>query len=133
MEFTRKAIKVGNSAGVILPRRILGSEVKVIVLSRPLDIKKESLKLLDDYFSSLLGIYIISYNPAEVLAITTNVRKTIEENNIKISLVPLQLIKRDAKMNLQLRKKLETAQTILNKSLLVDLKKDAGIKFIRKL
>ena len=41
MEFLRKAVKVGNSSGVILPKKLLGSEVKVIVVNSPINIKKE--------------------------------------------------------------------------------------------
>ena len=121
MEFIRKAIKLGNSAGVILPKKLLGSEVKVIVLSRPLDIKKEVLKRLDNELADILGIYVINKKPIEVLAVTTNIRRVIEDN-IKISLVPLNTIKKDMKTNLVLRKKLSLAETILNKSLLSDLK-----------
>ena len=121
MEFLRKAIKLGNSAGVILPKKLLGAEVRVIVISRPLNIKKEALKILDKDLHSILGIYILNKKPAEVLAITSGIRKVIEAS-IKISLVPLDTIKKDLRANLQLRKKLEEAEVILNKSLLLSLK-----------
>ena len=42
MPLLRKAVKVGNSAGVILPKSLLGSEVKITVKNRPLNIKKET-------------------------------------------------------------------------------------------
>ena len=47
MEFLRKTVKVGNSSGVILPRKLLGSEVRVIVVKRPVNIKRDikNLKL----------------------------------------------------------------------------------------
>lgn len=125
MEFVRKAIKLGNSAGVILPKKLLGSEVKITVLSRPLDIKKEVLKKLDSELADILGVYIINKKPVEVIAITTNIRRVIEDN-IKISLVPLNTIKKDIKTNQILRKKLSLAETILNKSLLLDLKKQSS-------
>lgn len=118
-EFIRKAVKLGNSSGIILPKKFLGSEVKVIVISRPFNIKKEVLKLLDEHLADILGIYIINKKPVEIIAATSNLKQSIEENKIKISLIPIQEIKN----NLILRKKLFQAETIVNKHLLLELKK----------
>ena len=124
MEFLKKTRKVGNSSGVLLPRELLGSEVKIIVVNRPVNIKKESIRLLEKYFKNILGIYIINKKPAEVLAISTNLKEKIEDEGIKISIVPFSIIKQDIKTKQVLRDKLGNAGTILNHSLLVDLKKE---------
>jgi hypothetical protein len=132
MEFLRKTRKVGNSAGVILPKSILGSEVKIIVVKRPLNLKKEAIKLLGPFFRDLAGIYIIQENPVEILAISSAIRKVIESGNskIKISIVPLSMIKRDLKISSVLREKLVRAKTILNRSLLAELRRDIRSQLI---
>ncbi len=123
MEFMRKTIRVGNSSGVILPKQLLGSEVRVIVVNQPINIKKEALKLLDDYLPELLGVYIINEKPIEILAISTNIKEIINKNNIKISIVPLSLIRKDITKQ-GLKDKLLKAKTILNNSLLFELRKE---------
>lgn len=123
MEFVRIARKLGNSAGVLLPKKLLGSEVKIIVINKPIDIKKEVLKLVEEDLEDVLGIYLINKKPTEVLVITSSIKKVIEEN-IKLSFVPLNTIKKDLK-NILLRKKLENAEVILNKALLKQLLKNS--------
>ncbi len=123
MEFLKKAIKVGNSAGVLLPKKLLGSEVKITVINRPINIRKEVIKLLEQYFIDLIGIYILNKKPIEVLAISTNLRKIIMNGKLKISIIPISVIKRDIKTKPKLKAKLIRAESILNKSLLFELKK----------
>lgn len=123
MELIRKTVKVGNSAGVILPKILLGSEVKITVVKRPLDIKREALKLLDSYFPDLMGIYIINENPIEVLAVSCITKELINNEKIKLSIVPLSIIKKDI-VKPALREKLSKAKVILNRSLLAELRKE---------
>jgi len=123
MELIRKAVRVGNSSGVILPKKLLGSEVKIIVVNKPLDVKKEVLKMVDNYLYDVSGIYIINKKPIEVLAISASTRETISRENIKVSIVPISVIKKDLNLNQKLKQKIILAETILNKSLLSELKK----------
>ena len=127
-EFIKKAIKLGNSAGVILPKKFLGAEVRVVVLSRPLNIKKEAMKILDNYLEDIKGAYILSHKPAEILVVSTEIKKNIEENNIKINFIPVSEIKSELRSNIVLMKKLERAETIINKTLILDLRKGLRIK-----
>jgi hypothetical protein len=124
MILLRKAKKLGNSAGVLLPKKLLGSEVKISVLKRPVNIKKETLKLLGPYFENLRGIYITNKNPIEVLAVSLNVKEIIKNEKIKISVVPFSVVKRDIKTKQALRAKLIRAEIILNKALLSEMKKE---------
>ena len=119
----RKTIRVGNSSGVILPKQLLGSEVRITVVNQPINIKKEALKILDNYLPELLAIYIINEKPVEILAISTNIKEIINKNNIKISIVPLSLIRKDITKQ-GLKDKLLKAKTILNNSLLFELRKE---------
>ena len=126
MEFLRIAKKLGNSAGVLLPKELLGSEVKITLLNKPINIKKYVFRLIENYTEDILGIYLINKKPPEVLALSTRTKKLIKRN-IKISIVPLDVIKRDIKGNFALRKKIISAETILNKTLLEEIKKEAEI------
>ena len=123
MDFIRKAVKLGNSAGVILPKKLLGADVKVIVISRPINIRKVILKILSPYFKDISGIYILNKKPLEVLAITSDIKEIIEEGKVKISLVPLQVIKKDIS-NPLLRQKILNSEVILNKNLLQELRRN---------
>lgn len=124
MDFVRKTRRVGNSAGVLLPKSLLGSEVKVSVIKRPFDIKKETLKALHSYLDDIQGIYIMNENPAEILAISTKTKSILSNEKMKISLVPLKIIKKDIQTKEKLRQKLSEAKIILNRSLIDILKKE---------
>ncbi len=123
MEFIKKAVKVGNSAGVILPKKFLGSEVKITILRKPINIKKEALKILDPYLQEIIGVFIMNEKPIEILAVSSKIKKLIYKDNMKISIVPFGVIKRDFLKNERLREKLLNAKTIFNKSILIELKK----------
>lgn len=125
MEFLRKTVRVGNSAGVILPKKLLGSEVKITVVNMPVNIKKETIRLIEDCLEDVLGIYITGKKPIEVLVVSGDIKKVIQEEKIKIIIIPLSQIKKDIKTNFVLRNKLEKAAAIMNKSLLSKLQKDA--------
>jgi len=127
MDIIKKAVKVGNSAGILLPKKLLGADIKVSVVKMPLDIKKEAMKLADNYLADIEGIYIINKKPVEVLAVTNILKKMINSSNIRLILVPLLQLKKDVKENEQLRKKLLESEAILNKKLLHELIKEARL------
>ena len=124
MEFLRKAVRVGNSAGIILPKRLLGSEVKITVVKRPVDIKKEVLRALYEHLEDLQGVYVINLDPGEILAVSSKTKAIITKKNLKITLIPLEIIKKDIKSKKELRDKLKKAKSILNNLLLLKLKKE---------
>lgn len=141
-QFLRRAIKVGNSAGVLLPRALLGSQVIVRVVNPPLNLKRDTLKILEPMLEDLLGIFLISTGEntagtlgntagkkAEILAVSTlQQAKIIEKGNYKIDIVPLLILKKSIKEKSQTREKIAKAKPILNKRLLLELKKEAGLK-----
>ena|SRR3989344_7172568 len=147
-QFFRRAIKVGNSAGVLLPRAFLGSQVLVRIVNPPLNIKRDTIKLLEPVLEDLLGIFLISTaentivaqnnlgnsaekisKKTEILAVSTlQQTKTIEKGNYKIDIVPLLILKKSIKEKSQTREKIAKAKPILNKRLLLELKKEAGLK-----
>ncbi len=124
--FLKKAIKVGNSAGVLLPRSFLGCEVEVRILHTPINIKKDVLKILENYLEEILGIYLTNKTEKEIeiLVISSGIKKIIQYEKYKINIVPLVLIKKDLKNEPRLKVKLNQAKVILNKALLFELRKD---------
>lgn len=121
MKFIRKAIKVGNSAGVLLPKKLLGSEVKIIVVKRLRDIKKEVFNAIGNDLQDVLGIYVTSKNPAEVIVISFGLKKILERKDLKIIFVPLNIVKKDIKTSPNLKAKLTNAEAIMNRHLLNEL------------
>ena len=122
-ELIKTAIRVGNSAGVLLPKPFLGSEVKITILNKPLNIKKDVLKILSSYLDELAGIYIIASSEKliEILAISSTLKKIIHSGKYKLSLVPLKTVKEDLKENERLKERLKKAKVIMNRGLLEEL------------
>jgi hypothetical protein len=125
MDIIKKAVKVGNSAGILLPKKLLGADIKITVVNMPLDLKKEALKIADNYLDDIEGIYLLSKKPIEFLAVTNNVKKMVTSSNVRLILMPLSQLKRDIKENEQLRKKLIESEAIINKNLLSILIKES--------
>ena len=55
----KKIVKVGNSAGVVLPREWYGGEARVELIKRPMNIQEDVLKILRPHLPNILGIYIV--------------------------------------------------------------------------
>ena len=96
MELIKPIIKVGNSAGVLLPKKWLHGEAKVTLLVRPLNLEEDILNILRPYLSSVIGIALTgSYarkeetirSDIDVLAITTNISKKIKKGKFDIILI----------------------------------------------
>ena len=123
-KFLRKTVKVGNSCGVILPKYLLGANVRVIVVSHPLNPKKDVMNILESVMENILGIYIIKIesNFVEILAVTTDLRDHIEKGRYKIDLVPLQVIKKSVREKSEVKEKIKNAKVIINKNLLSELR-----------
>ncbi|MBS3066765.1 hypothetical protein J4205_02975 [Candidatus Pacearchaeota archaeon] len=123
--FYRRAIKVGNSSGVLLPKAFLGHYVKVAVISPPKNIKKDVTSILDSFLEEIIGVYLISEteDQIEILAISTNINKHLEKRNYFVDVVPLNVLKKSLKEKQETREKIKSAKPIINKMLLFELKK----------
>jgi len=134
-EFYRRTIKLGNSSGVLLPKTLLGAEVKVIVVNSPLNVKKDITNILESLLEEVIGIYIVKAEKRkiEALVISTNLKKHIIAGNYIIDIVPLELIKRSIKINAQVKSKIAYARAILNKKLLFDLRKEFSIRSLNQM
>lgn len=132
MELLRNVARWGNSAGVLLPKEWMGNQVKVILIDRTLEIKKESLSILEPYLEDILGIYLTgSYarneqeknSDIDIIAVSKGIKKEIVSGKYNISIIPMENLKKTIKKNpILVLPRLNEAKAIINGSLLEELK-----------
>ncbi|MFH1248942.1 MAG: DUF2080 family transposase-associated protein [archaeon] len=54
----KDAIKVGNSAGILLPKSWEGGKVKAVLIEEPLNIKWEVLRILEPYLKDIIAVFL---------------------------------------------------------------------------
>jgi len=129
----RQTIKLGNSAGILLPKSWLGSEVKATLIEKPIDIKRDILKILGPYLDDIIGIYLTgSYARGEqkkgsdidILVITETKNKIINVGKYHIIIIKLDNVIKNLEENIiTIYPLIKEAKVILNKHLLNELKK----------
>src|SRR3989344_4166176 len=132
MQIIRNVSKWGNGAGILLPKEWINQEVKIILVDRTLQIKKEIFNILEKYLEDILGIYLVgSYarneqigsSDIDILVISNNLKKEIQSGKYHVSIVPLESIKKTLnKYPLMIYPRLIEAKTIINARLLEELK-----------
>ena len=127
-ELIKKTIRVGNSAGVLLPKEWLNTEVKIVL--QPLNIEKDILDILrnEDKLKEAEGIYLTgSYSRGEqtiesdidVLVITNNLNDRIKRGNYDILFIAKKKVENQLKSNvLPILPMLKESQPIINKNLI---------------
>ena len=140
-------VKVGNSAGVLIPKKWLGGTAQVEIIKKPLNIKKDLMDLLSPYLNSIMGIYLVgSYARGEenessdidIIVISDNLNKEIISDKYHIFIYPLDHIKKTLERNpILIYPRIAEAKTILNKSLIEgliinNLKKELFNGFLRE-
>ncbi len=133
MQIIKKVIKVGNSAGVLLPKQWYGGEARVELIKKPLNVKEDVIRILNPYLQSILGIYLVgSYSRNEqtngsdidIIAISEDITKEIVQKDYHISIYPLSDIERTIKEHpILILPRLLEAVPIINKTLLYNLKR----------
>ena len=128
MELVKPIVRVGNSAGVILPKEWLNGEARVTLLKKPENPKEEILEIIKSYLPSIIGLYLVgSYARGEqneksdidVLGITTNINKSIKNRKYDINLISKDTLDQNLKENiLPLLPMLIEASPIINAELL---------------
>ncbi len=139
-------VKVGNSAGVILPKDWLNGKAKVELFEKPLDIKKEILDMIKNDLSKVIGVYIYgSYSRKENtkdsdidIVIIANKKIKIKKKNKYFDITVIQKNKIDSfkKTNpLLFYSILNEAKAIINENFLKNLKKEefkSDLKKVKK-
>ena len=133
MKLERNIIKVGNSAGVLLPRSWLHGKAEVILLEKPSDIRHEILEILSPFLEEIIGIYLVgSYARGEeteisdidVLVVTHQINKTIKKGKYSLLLISKDTLEKALSRNiLPLFPMLHEAKTLLNKEFLSKYRK----------
>ncbi len=130
-ELIRPVVKVGNSAGIILPKKWLNSKAKVVLIPEKIsDISYNIIKILNEnnLLKDVLGIYLSgSYARGEqrwdsdidVLVISSNINKQIKKDDYDILIISEKNLK-DALENqvLPILPMLKESKVILNENLI---------------
>lgn len=128
MELIKNTIRVGNSAGVLLPKEFLNTQVKIVL--QPLNIEKDILEILleEKILKDILGVYLIgSYarkeqtieSDIDVLVITKNINKRIKKGKYDLLLISKEIVDEKMKKNIfPLLPMMIEAKPIINKELL---------------
>ncbi len=127
----RQVRKWGNSGGIPVPKEWLGKQVRIELIDRSEDIRKETLEMLAPYFHDLIGIYLVgSYARGEesktsdidVLAISNSTKKSLSSGKYNIEIHTLEGIRNMLKYNpIVIIPRLKEAKVILNTLLLKEL------------
>ena len=130
MELIKNTIRVGNSAGVLLPKEFLNTQVKIVL--QPLNIEKDILEILleEKILKEVLGVYLIgSYarkeqtieSDIDVLVITKNINKRFEKGKYEIICISREEVERQLRENaLPILPMMIEAKTIINDDLIKD-------------
>lgn len=123
--FYRRCVPFGNSSGVLLPKSLLGSDVRVLVIKPPVKIKKDAMAILEPILENILGVYLITKaeKKIELLAISTNINRHMEKGIYNIEVVPLNILKKSLKDKPETKENIQKAKTIINKKLLTEIRK----------
>lgn len=126
METIRKIVKVGNSAGVILPRDWYGGEAKVELVERPVNIDRDIFEILKEQLYDVVGIYLVgSYarneetkeSDIDILVISKNTNTIIKRGKYNILVVSKKELINQMKKNIMpLLPMILEARAIINAS-----------------
>lgn len=137
-ELVKPVVKVGNGAGVVLPREWYGGLAKVELVETPVNIKKDIFEILGRYLDQILGIYVVgSYarnqqtedSDVDILAVTSELNKRIVSGKYEILLISRDNLEETLKKNiLPLLPMLKESKTVLNGELVENYKKTSLTK-----
>ena len=132
MEMIKTAVKVGNGAGVLLPKKWLNSKVKIVL--QPLNIEEDILDILinEGILEEIKGVYLTgSYarqeqsidSDVDVLVVTQNINKKIEKGRYEIICISKKELEKHLKENaLPILSMIKEAKPIVNSELLSEYK-----------
>lgn len=128
MELIKNTIRVGNSAGVLLPKEFLNTQVKIVL--QPLNIEKDILEILleEGILKNVSGCYLIgSYarkeqtieSDIDVLVITDKINKIINRGKYDLTCVSMEEVERQLEENiLPVLPMIKEAKAIINEGLI---------------
>src|SRR3989338_11049278 len=127
-ELIKPIVRVGNSAGVLLPKNWINGKARIELIEKPIDIKKDILEILDPYLQNIEGIYLIgSYargeqtkeSDVDVLVITNKINKKIKRGKYELILISKENVESALEKNiLPILPLLKEAKPIINSILI---------------
>ncbi len=136
IELIRPIVRVGNSAGVVLPREWINGEARIILVRKPNNLKsleRDVFLFLSKYLSEIKGLYLVgSYargeqtieSDVDILAVTNSTNLEIDRGKYKIILISQERLEEQLKENiLPWLAMIVEAKAILNKELVEKYKK----------
>ncbi len=135
----KQAIRIGNSSGVILPKRWENRKVRVELIEDSIVGDIFEIVRRKDLLGDVMGIYLFgSYARGEetvesdidILVITGNFTKALKEGNYDIFFISKERLEKNLNRNLYLYSIIREAKVIFNKELIEDYK---NVKFDLKL
>lgn len=130
----KQAIKLGNSAAVILPEKWRYKKVKVELLDIPIEKSIMEILIKKALLKEVLGIYLVGSkarneqkpeSDTDILIITNSLNKYIAENNCEIFFISKNKLEKNLPKSLYLLSLVKEAKTILNDELINKYKKIA--------
>jgi len=133
-EIIKPIIRVGNSAGVLVPKSWINGRAKVKLIQKPIKIEKDILEVLEPYLKDVIGVYLVgSYargeqeekSDVDVLVITEKENNKIIKNRYNMILISEENLRGVLKENaIPLIPMLREAKPIINSNLLKKYKKN---------
>lgn len=127
-ELVRPIVKVGNSAGVLLPKEWLNGKASISLLEEPLKIEKDVFEIIGHYLKDVMGIYLVgSYargeqterSDVDILIITNETDKKIIHGKYNITLISMGNLESSLENNVMpIFPMLKEAKAILNSKLI---------------
>ncbi len=132
MEYSivKPIVRVGNSAGVVLPLEWYGGRARIELIQKPINVRKDILDILDDYMENILGVYLTgsyarkeqtSDSDVDVLVVTSDINRKINKGKYEILMISLDELKKAREIVIPIIPMLSEAKPIINKKLLSEL------------
>lgn len=134
-QLIKQIVKIGNSAGVVLPKSWLNNKAKITLIEDSIEeISKNAIRILikNNLLSEAKGIYLIgSYarneqtneSDIDILVITDNIIKLIKDRKYELTLISEESIKERLSENIMpILPWITEAKTIFNESLIKEYK-----------
>lgn len=136
MRLLKQVVEIGNGAAVYVPKEYIGKEVIITLPENLEDIKKRILTSLIDYMPNILGVYLYGsyargeqdkHSDIDVLIIIKEQDERIKQalKDIDVRVVQIDKLRKTIKeYPLFIIPILREAQTLINPSLLEELRKE---------
>ena len=130
-KLTKQIVRVGNSAGVLLPKEWLHGMAIVELVNKPTNIRKEVMEIINDSLVEVMGVYLTgSYargeetprSDVDIVVITNTLNKRIIKGKYNIIFISKEKAENALENNiLPLLPMLKEAKAIINQDLMTSL------------